>query len=146
MESQNCRMAEWEGPSGCLLVQPLIQQGHSEQCTQAHVQMALEVLQPGDFKTSLGSLCQCPVTHAVNKFFLMFRGNLLYSSLCPLPLALAVGTTEDSSTSSAPSLSIFICIDKIHPLLFYRLNSSSSLCISSKERFSSPLVSPVAPQ
>lgn len=38
------------------------------------------------------SLCQCSSTSEVEKCFLVFIWNFLYSSLCPLPLAL--DTTE----------------------------------------------------
>ena len=55
----------------------------------------------GDYTTSLGSLCQCSVTFPVKKCFLMFRGNLLCFSLCPLPLVLSLGTTEKSLAPSS---------------------------------------------
>ena len=49
-------------------------------------------------KTSqpLGSLCQCSVTYAVQKCFPTLRCCLLYPTLCPLTLVLALGTTENS--------------------------------------------------
>lgn len=58
------------------LLQPLLQQKHSEQGAQDHIQAALEEL-----PASLGNLCLCSVTYIVKKWFLMFRRNLLCSSL-----------------------------------------------------------------
>lgn len=39
-------------------------------------------------------LYQCSVTLTVTMCFLMLGGNLLCSSLCPLPLTLSMGTAE----------------------------------------------------
>jgi len=78
-----------EGP----LTQLLLQQGHPEQGTQDHVQAAFEDLQGGG-STATSNLCQCSVTYTEQKHLMMFRGNLLYSSLCPLPLVLVPGTAE----------------------------------------------------
>lgn len=58
------------------LLQPLLQEKHSEQGAQDHIQAALEEL-----PASLGNLCLCSVTYIVKKWFLMFRRNLLCSSL-----------------------------------------------------------------
>ena len=58
------------------LLQPLLQQKHSEQGAQDHIQAALE-----EPPASLGNLCLCSVTYIVKKWFLMFRRNLLCSSL-----------------------------------------------------------------
>jgi len=54
----------------------------------------------------LGSLCHCSVTHTAEKCFLVFRENILCCSLCPLPLVLALGTTDKelASVLFAPSL------------------------------------------
>ena len=57
-------------------------------------------LQGGDPTTTLVNLCQCSVTCTVQKYFLMFRMNLLCRSLCPLPLALTLG---NGGKSLAPS-------------------------------------------
>jgi len=52
---------------------------------------------------SLGHLFHCSITCPVKKFSYMFKWNLLYFSLCPLPLVLSLGTTEKSlSLSSLP--------------------------------------------
>ena len=48
----------------------------------------------GDSTASLGSLGQGSVILRGKKFFLGFSWNFLCSSLCPLPLVLALGTTE----------------------------------------------------
>ena len=55
----------------------------------------------GDSTTSPGNLCQCLVTFTVKKCFLMLRGNFPCFSLCPLPLVLSLGTTEQSLSLSS---------------------------------------------
>ena len=72
-------------------------------------------------ETSLGNLFQCSIALTVKKYFLMFRGNLLCFSLCPLPLVLSLGTTDKSLAPS--SLQVFTYIDDIPlSLLFSSLN------------------------
>lgn len=44
----------------------------------------------GESTTPLSNQCQCSVTCAVMKCFMMFRQNLLSFSLCPLPLVLSL--------------------------------------------------------
>ena len=56
----------------------------------------LKISRDAGSTTSPGNLCQCSVTLAVNKCFLMFRRSLGCRSLCPLPLAQSAGTTEKS--------------------------------------------------
>lgn len=63
-----------------------------------------------DLITSLGHLLQCLTTLTVKGFFLMLKWNLLYFSLCPLPLALSLSTTEKSLGASL--YQIFIHADK----------------------------------
>jgi len=46
--------------------------------------------------TPLGNTHQCLLTCTIKKCFLMFTGNLLCCNSCPLPLVLALGTTEKS--------------------------------------------------
>lgn len=77
------------------LDQPPLRHGHTEQGTQAHVQAALKISKE-ETPQPLGRLCQCSVSCATHNFFLIFRGNLLCSSLCPLPLIPALGTAEHS--------------------------------------------------
>ncbi|XP_071899763.1 cilia- and flagella-associated protein 20 isoform X3 [Anas platyrhynchos] len=55
----------------------------------------------GDSTTSLGNLCQCPITCTAQKCLLKFRRNLLCSSLSPLLLVLALGTTGNSLALSS---------------------------------------------
>lgn len=90
----------------------LFKEGHPDQAAQNHFQAASEDLQR-DPTISLGNLCQHSIICTVQKSFLMFRWNLLYSSLYPLPLVLALGTAENSM---APSSLQPPFINKIHPL------------------------------
>jgi len=73
---------------------PLLKKGHTE--LSLHLWRLLSASKDADATTSLGNLCQCLVTLTVKKCFLMFRGNLLCFSLCPLPLVLSLGTTKKS--------------------------------------------------
>ena len=68
------------GTSGGHVVRPLLQQGHPEQGAQGHTQLALEDPQGGD-PTDSGQ--PVPVLHHPHstEVFLVFRGNLLCSSL-----------------------------------------------------------------
>jgi len=60
---------------------------------------------------SQDKLCQCSITHTIEKCCLIFRGKILCFSLYPLPPVLALGTTENSLTpSSSPFLQAFIGI------------------------------------
>jgi len=88
----------------------------------------LNISKEGDSTASLGNLCQCSVT--AKKCFLMFRGNLLCLSLCPLPLVLSLGATEKSLALSSlhpPFRYLYTLLRHTPPsLLFSRLNSPSS--------------------
>lgn len=60
-----------------------------------------------------GNLCQGFVTCTAEKYFLVFRRNILCSSLCSLPLALALSTTgKPVSVFFAPFLHVLIHTDK----------------------------------
>lgn len=48
-------------------------------------------------------------------FSLLLKLNLLCLILCPLPLVMSLGNTENSSILSAPSLQVFVHLDKTHP-------------------------------
>ena len=61
----------------------------------------LNISREGDSTAPLGSLFQCSVTLRGKKFFLMFRRNFLWPSLCPLPLVLSLDTTEKSLAPSS---------------------------------------------
>jgi len=80
-----------------------LQQGHPEQSTQSHIQMAFGDLPEGD-PTASGQpvplLCHPQSTGVL----LVFRGTILCSNLCLLPLVLALDTTKKSL---APSSHIF---------------------------------------
>jgi len=75
------------------LVQSLLKQRHLQQSAQDHIQVAFGDLQRGEptaslgTLTSLGNLSQCSVTCTAQESFLMFRGNLLGSSLCQCVLS-----------------------------------------------------------
>ena len=113
-ESQNHRMVGLEGTSVGHLVQPPCQ-------SRLHRTLSRQVLNISreESTTSLGNLFQCSITLRGKKFFLMFRGNFLCFSLCPLSLLLLLGTTEKSL---APSSIIFTprCNLIFHLLLKYQ--------------------------
>ena len=119
----------FEGISGGHPVQPpLLKQDHLKPRTMSR--KLLNISRDGDSTTSLCNLCQCLVTLTVTKCFLMFRGNLLCFSLCPLPFYLSLGTTGKSlAPSSCHSLFRYLHTLIRFPLslLFARLNSPNSL-------------------
>lgn len=82
-----------EGASGGHLVQPPAWAGLPP-AAQDHVLLAFEISKLGNTTTWLGDLW--PVTLTVKKCFLMFKGHLWRFSLCPLPLVVWLGTTEQS--------------------------------------------------
>lgn len=74
----------------------------TKQGTQHHIQAAPEGLQGGDPTTSgwpVPGLRHLPSTEVL----LVFKGHLLHSSLCLLPLVLSPGTTEKSLALHLPS-------------------------------------------
>jgi len=79
----------------------LPKQGHLQQAAQNLSRQVLNISREGDSTTPLGSLFQCSVNLRGKKFFLMFRRNFLCLSLCPLPLVLSLGTTEQSLAPSS---------------------------------------------
>jgi len=102
-ESQNHRVVG-VGRDLCGSASPnlLPKQGHLQQAAQDLVQAGLEFIsREGESTTSLGSLFQGSVTLRGKKFFLMFRQSFLCFSLCPLPLVLSLGTTENSLAPSS---------------------------------------------
>ena len=99
-ESQHGR--GWKGSPGITQSHPLPKQGHPQQAAQHRVQPGLEYLQRRRLHNlPLGSLGQGSITLRGKKFFLMFSWNFLCSSLCPLPLVLALGTTAKSLAPSS---------------------------------------------
>ena len=102
---QNHRITECQGLEGTSVGHP-VQPSHRSRVTYSRLQRTLSrwvqnISREGDSTTSLGSLCQCSVTLKVKKFFLMFRQNFRCFSLCPLPLVLSQGTSEESLAPSS---------------------------------------------
>lgn len=54
------------------------------------------MLNAGMLNASLGNMFQYMMTITVHFFFLLFKSNVLYFILCPLPLVLSLRTTEKS--------------------------------------------------
>lgn len=71
------------------MVLPLLQQGHSEQVSQNHAQVAFVNVQGGNYNLS-GRVCQCFTTHTVKH--LLIQGNIPCFRLCLLPPILWLGT------------------------------------------------------
>lgn len=79
----------------------LLQQGHPAHAAQDHVREAAVWLQEEGLTASLGNLGRCSVPHTVHQHVLTFRENLLWSGLCPLPLALSLGIAAKSLAPSS---------------------------------------------
>ena len=85
----------------------------------------------------------CASAWSPSQCFLMIWWKLLCFSLCPLPLILSLGTTERSLAPSSlcpPFSHLYTLTRSPLSLLSSRLNSPSSLYLSSEERYSGPLV------
>lgn len=76
--------------------------GSPKLVSQDHAQIAFEYL---------GNPCRCSVTCTVKKCFLIFRGNPLYFTLCPLSCVLSLSTAKKSLASSFFALALDICIN-----------------------------------
>lgn len=94
------RMVLVGGDLWVYLALPLLKQGYLEQGVQDNIQATFEDLQGGNPTAYLGNLCQCSITHTTQQCCQVLRRNLISSSLCPLPLVLALGTTEKNSNPS----------------------------------------------
>uniref|UniRef100_A0A8C3JB82 Symplekin n=1 Tax=Calidris pygmaea TaxID=425635 RepID=A0A8C3JB82_9CHAR len=140
-ESGNCQ--SWKGPSRDHPVQLPGQSRAAQSTSLRSIQVGLEDLQIWDSTPSLGSLCQGSVTLTPKKFFLRLEWNFPWSSLCPLPLVLSLGTTEKSPAPSSfnpPFRSLSAFRRSPLSLLLSRLKSPSSLSLSSSGRCSNPLI------
>lgn len=105
-----------------LEVQPPVQQGPcTTDCFKPCLWRSMESL-------SLESLwATCAYAQSTAKWFLVFRWNLLFSSFCSLPLVVLLEVTEESGCILfAPSLHLFIDIDKICWILLSGLSNPSS--------------------
>lgn len=69
------------------LTPPCSEQGYLQQAPQGHVQPSLNISSRLETWVSLGKLSQW------KKYFLKFKWNFLYFSLCSLPFILSLGTT-----------------------------------------------------
>lgn len=87
--------------------------------------LVLNVSAEGDSMAALCSLLQYSVTLTVRSFLLIFRWNLMCFSLCPLSLAMSLGSSEKSLCPSfwPQSLQCFYALIR-SPLclLFFRLS------------------------
>lgn len=84
----------------------------------------LNISTGGDSTTSLANLCHPWNLAHLDKYFLVFRWNLMVFNLCPLPLGIPVGTTKNSLSpfsSFPPFHQTFVRIDEIllEPSLLY---------------------------
>lgn len=64
--------------------------------SRATSKQLLKIFKGRDSIASLGNLCQCSISLTVKTCFLTFTLNFMCSSLCSLPLAFALGITEES--------------------------------------------------
>lgn len=74
-------------------------------CSRLPRTASQQILKISRRETPHGNLCQGSITHTAQECSPVFRQNLPSSSLCPLPLILALGnTTKSLAPSSGPSL------------------------------------------
>lgn len=77
----------WKGPVEFTCSIPLLRQGHLQLAACTLSRRLLKIYKKGDCMSSLGNLCQCSVTHAVQECFLMLWQPLVFqfvpTSSCP---------------------------------------------------------------
>lgn len=96
-------------------------------CLGPPVDIFLIISEEGDFRASLGNPCLCLVTFTAQNCLLLFRGNIPYYCLYPLPLPLTLGTTKKSLASS----SLYPPFRCIYTLIRLTLRSSFAKLLSS---------------
>lgn len=116
----------WRSPILTNLAQGMGSQGRFPTFPRTMPRQVQWISRDGDSTTPLGNLCQHSCAVTVNhrkKSFIVLRWYFLCFSLCPLPLFLSLGTTEDGHCFifSALSHHIFVHISKVSQrLLFIR--------------------------
>lgn len=116
------------------LVQNLLRQGQPDQSVQNYIQVAFEDLLGGNSSFCLGELCHYSATHTVKSAFVIFKLNLLCSSLCHCFLSSHRAPVKKmlGSVLFVPCLQVFRHIDVI-PWASCRLNTPSFLRLFSTE-------------
>ena len=140
------RITEWlrlKGTSAGHLVQPPCpSMATQSQLPRSTSRQLLTLSKDGKSTTSGVNLLQCSVTLREKKCFLMFRGNILCLSLCPVPLVLSLGSTRESLAPFSLHLPFRYWWDP--PWDFSLLNSPSSLIsLPPHEKCFSPLITVV---
>lgn len=79
-----------ESTSGLIWYNPLLKPGHFQQVAQDQVHIAFDGPQGGQSTISVGNICSIDLI--VKKCLLMFRQNLMYTSLFSVLIALALDT------------------------------------------------------
>jgi len=99
IDSQNQRMVE-EGTSGSACSNPCSSKDNKSRVPRTLLQQLWKISKKETSQSSLCRLCQCSIVHSTEGLP-VFRQNLLCSSLFPLPLVLALGTTDKSLAPSS---------------------------------------------
>lgn len=131
---------DWKGPLEIIRVQSHLGSVTYSQRSKTVSKQLLSISEDGDSTTYLGHACQDSVILVPKKYFFTFRGNLLCLGLHPLPLVLALGTTEKKPNSglSASFLQVFILIEKIPLTLLQSEQSQLSQPFLIKEMLQTP--------
>ena len=121
---------------------PLFQQGHLEPVARVHVQIAFEYLHGWKLYNLPGHPVLVLGHRHGKKCLLMFRGNLLYFSLCPLAVVLSLSTMEKSLAPSSlhPPFRYLLTLMRPHWAFSSPDRTVPALSLSSVERCSRPLI------